>query len=176
MTARNRHGVGPRCATWLKELYPNHRGKLIARDFDVSESTVWRWLAGEAPTVRILEEMSARWGRPFLEYVFAGQDGPAGDDLQRLIAIRAELDRREEAAREEEKRKPRPEVQYSRAVREDPEIPSIDWTDTAALQRTPLYQLNAAMTRLLGQRLAADPGLSRTEKSLITLKALLRIG
>lgn len=64
-------GVGPRCAEWLKRRYPRNKGKLIARDFRVSENTAWRWLAGGAPTVAHLEEMHRRWGFPFIAFVFA---------------------------------------------------------------------------------------------------------
>ena len=182
MSLGNNHGVGPRCATWLKEVYPANRGKLIARDFSVSHSTVWRWLAGEAPTVRVLEEMAAKWGRPFLEYVFAGSAGPAGDDLQRLVAIRDELDRREAEAKASAKEVEERFIQYSRAGqvgsamgRLAAPLPVIDWSDPDGLKRAAASDLQALMTHLLERKLAADPPLKGPGKALLTLRALLRI-
>lgn len=183
MTPRNYLGVGPRCATWLKEVYPANRGKLIARDFRVSQSTVWRWLAGEAPTVRALEEMGAKWGRPFLEYVFAGSAGPAGDDLQRLTAIRDELDRREAEAKARAKEVEGEFRQYSRATPQSARaggklaapLPVIDWSDPDTLKSAAASDLQALMTHLLEHKLAADPPLTGSGKALLTLRALLRI-
>ena len=183
MSLGNNLGVGPRCAIWLKEIYPANRGKLIARDFRVSESTVWRWLAGEAPTVRALEEMGAKWGRPFLEYVFAGSAGPAGDDLQRLIVIRDELDRREAEAKARAKEVEERFIQYSRAVPDvgraagklTAPLPVIDWSDPHALKRAAASDLRALMSHLLERKLAADPPLTGPGKALLTLRALLRI-
>ncbi|MCZ8102307.1 MAG: hypothetical protein O9972_30995 [Burkholderiales bacterium] len=183
MTPRNNLGVGPRCATWLKEVYPANRGKLIARDFRVSESTAWRWLAGEAPTVRVLEEMGAKWGRPFLNYVFAGSAGPAGDDLQRLMAIRDELDRREAEAKARAKEVEEGFKRYSRAAPDlgraagklAAPLPAIDCLDPHALKRAAASDLRALMTHLLERKLAADPPLTGSGKTLLTLRALLRI-
>lgn len=176
MTSHRKFGVGPRCATWLKEVYPLNRGKLIARDFGVSESTAWRWLAGEAPTVRALEEMAARWGRTFLEYVFDGPGRPADSDLARLIAIRDELDRREEIARRERETAPVEEkVKYSRAVPESRQLPAIDWTDANALRKAELTHLRDMATHLLGQKLGSDPGPGRVGRALPRLRAMLRI-
>ena len=91
----NNIGVGARCAAWLRELYPNNKGKLVARDFNVSENTAWRWMSGVAPTVLHLEEMVSRWGHPFLNYVFDNPESNPREQIEKIIAIKAELDRRD---------------------------------------------------------------------------------
>ncbi len=177
MAPHRNHGVGPRCATWLREVYPANRGKLIARDFGVSESTVWRWLAGEAPTVRVLEEMAARWGRPFLGYVFDDPGGSSGENLERLIAIREELDRREkEAARVRPEQPAMEKKQYSRAVPREPGVPQIDWDEAGAVRRATDGDLRRLTTHFIEQSLAAAPKPGRLETVLIALRALLRRG
>jgi transcriptional regulator with XRE-family HTH domain len=178
MSLGNNLGVGPRCASWLKEVYPANRGKLIARDFRVSESTVWRWLAGEAPTVRVLEEMAAKWGRPFLEYVFAGKSEPSGENLRRLIAIREELDRREAAKKAphvEKDGEHKDDRQFSRAVPIEHSAPDINWADSGALGRAESSHLRALTKRLLEHELTTDPKPAGLGKALLTLRALLRI-
>jgi len=64
------YGLGPRIAAFLRDAYPRDRAKLIARRFDVSESTAERWLRGVAPTTAYLEEMYGEWGAPFVRAVF----------------------------------------------------------------------------------------------------------
>src|SRR4051794_20791050 len=80
--------VGPRVAEFLREAYPKHHAKLIARDFKVSPSTAERWLAGHAPTVSHLEEMTGRWGERFIAAVF--REAFERRD-QRIALIEAEL-------------------------------------------------------------------------------------
>lgn len=63
-------GLGPRVAAFLKTAYPQHRAKLIARDFRVSTGTAERWLSGHAPTAAHIEEMYAKWGERFARAIF----------------------------------------------------------------------------------------------------------
>jgi hypothetical protein len=87
-------GVGDRCAIWLRAGYKINRGKSVARDFNVSENTAWLWMSGKTPSVWHLEAMVAKWGRPFLEYIFQDISEPTGS-IDQIINIRAELSKRD---------------------------------------------------------------------------------
>ncbi len=64
-------GVGPRTANFLRVRYPRPRAKQIAKDFKVSTATAERWLAGEAPTVAYIEQMTAMFGEAYVRAVYA---------------------------------------------------------------------------------------------------------
>ena len=79
-------GLGPRVAQFLRSRYVNDRAKLLARDFNVSASTTQRWLDGTAPTTAHLEEMVARWGRPFVMAIFLEEASkPGNGQLEQLL-------------------------------------------------------------------------------------------
>jgi len=103
--AHKKIGCGYRCAIWLRQAYGYNRGKSIARDFGVSENTAWLWMSGKCPSIWHLEAMVARWGRHFLEYVFADLDEPT-EAIETILKIRAELARRDTAEVEAEATKP----------------------------------------------------------------------
>ena len=109
-TSKNHHAamVGARVAELLRVSYPEHRAKLIARQFDVSVPTAERWLAGKLPTSRHLAAMAALWGHRFIEVVFPlavaahdrlrdanaerrGAPTWAGDAGRRLMIARVEV-------------------------------------------------------------------------------------
>jgi hypothetical protein len=71
-TSKNHHAVmaGERVAVLLRTIYPAHRAKLIARDFEVSIPVAERWLAGKLPTSRHLAVMAVLWSHRFIEVVF----------------------------------------------------------------------------------------------------------
>ena len=71
-TSKNHHALmaGARVAELLRMSYPEHRAKLIARQFDVSVPTAERWLAGKLPTSRHLAVMAVLWSHRFIEVVF----------------------------------------------------------------------------------------------------------
>lgn len=58
-------GVGPRIAAFLRERYPKHAAKLVARQFDVSQGTAERWLGGAAPTCTAHRGDVRALGHPF---------------------------------------------------------------------------------------------------------------
>ena len=62
--------AGERVAVLLRTIYPAHRAKLIARDFEVSIPVAERWLAGRLPTAAHLATMAVLWGHRFIEVVF----------------------------------------------------------------------------------------------------------
>lgn len=64
------YGVGPRVEAYLRQRFERPRAKRIARELDVGEKVVNRWLGGHAPTLPQLEQMVDRWGEPFLRAVF----------------------------------------------------------------------------------------------------------
>lgn len=84
-------GVGPRVALFLRDLYPQDRAKLLARDFKISVSTAQRWLDGKAPTTAQLEEMVEKWGEPFLQLVFAESFRRHDPRIQQLITARTAM-------------------------------------------------------------------------------------
>jgi hypothetical protein len=91
--------IGPRIASHLRTLYPKNAAKLIAADFDVEEVTARGWLAGKQPSNRHMTRMIARWGKSFLDFVYAPLTGALDIDtrLDRVVAdiaaLQAELRR-----------------------------------------------------------------------------------
>lgn len=60
---------GARCAFFLRTVYRKDRAKLIARDFDKSESTAKLWLAGQLPANKDLIRMDEKFGPSFWPFV-----------------------------------------------------------------------------------------------------------
>jgi hypothetical protein len=95
--------VGARLATHLRVTYQSHAAKRIAADFDVEEVTARGWLKGRMPVSRHLTRMVARWGKPFLDFLYAPVLGDPDLDirLDRAIAemtvLQAEFRRQRDA-------------------------------------------------------------------------------
>lgn len=91
--------VGGRVADHLRAIYPRHAEKLIAEDFKVHEATAKGWLSGNMPANKHLTKMIARWGKNFLDFVYAPVIGDPDIDirLDRVVAdiaaLQAELRR-----------------------------------------------------------------------------------
>jgi hypothetical protein len=95
----DKHEIGARRAAWLRDTayVGNDKSKRMQADWDVSHATAERWLAGEMPGNAQLERELRRWGRPYVEFLFAPALGivPAmGAPLLRVIANDRGADRR----------------------------------------------------------------------------------
>lgn len=86
----DKHEIGARRAAWLRDTayVGAHKAKRVQGDWDCSLATAERWLAGEMPGNAQLEREMRRWGRPYVEFLFAPALGivPAmGAPLLRVI-------------------------------------------------------------------------------------------
>ena len=79
--------VGERVAFWHKLLYPDHRAKRMARDYDVSVPTAERWLAGALPPQKHFTRMVKRFGERFTQFVYE----PVWRSPEELAAERADI-------------------------------------------------------------------------------------
>lgn len=88
MQADALHGeVGQRVAYALRQVYPAHAAKLIARDFGVDERTAKGWLAGQTPQGKHLLALMHKLGAWFASAVLV----PVGDWAS-IVGARARLD------------------------------------------------------------------------------------
>lgn len=88
------HGAGARFGEWLIRTYAFRDGSpidlksaesQIQRDWGVGSWTAWRWRSGHLPPMPTLEEMHARWGMPFVAFLFdADATAEQRDTLWRL--------------------------------------------------------------------------------------------
>lgn len=88
------HGAGARFGEWLLRTYAFEGDQpidlksaetRIMADWSVSDITAWRWRRGNLPPMRTLEEMHARWGMPFVAFLFdAAATAEQRDTLWRL--------------------------------------------------------------------------------------------
>lgn len=85
--------VGARVSSHLRVLYPRDAAKSIARDFGVGVDTAKGWLSGRPPANRHMTRMVARWGKTFLDYVYAPHIGASGIEqrVERVLADMAAL-------------------------------------------------------------------------------------
>ncbi|WP_148294375.1 hypothetical protein [Azospirillum sp. B506] len=91
---QSQHGAGARFGEWLLRTYAFQDGQptdlksaeaRIAEDWGVSDHTAWRWRSGHLPPMPTLEEMHARWGMPFVAFLFdADATAEQRDTLWRL--------------------------------------------------------------------------------------------
>ncbi|MGE0718527.1 MAG: hypothetical protein AB7P02_23975 [Alphaproteobacteria bacterium] len=63
--------VGLRVAEWLAQNFPGWSLKAIARELGASHHTVKRWCSGERPANDAFDAMVARWGKAFVDHVYA---------------------------------------------------------------------------------------------------------
>lgn len=66
----SRSQVGHRVALFLRQPSFHRPIKQWARDFDVAPATVRSWLDGNNPQMKHFSMMVAKWGWPFLEFIF----------------------------------------------------------------------------------------------------------
>ncbi|CAO3404278.1 hypothetical protein [Azospirillum palustre] len=73
------HGAGARFGEWLLRTYAFRDGSpidlksaetQIQHDWGVGAWTAWRWRNGHLPPMPTLEQMHARWGMPFVAFLF----------------------------------------------------------------------------------------------------------
>lgn len=62
--------VGECVAAWLRQWRPSDTAKHAAVAFDVAVVTAKGWLAGRRPSNEHLDRMIARFGRPFVAFVY----------------------------------------------------------------------------------------------------------
>jgi hypothetical protein len=87
-------GAGARFGEWLLRTYAfegeqpldlKSAETRIMADWGVSDITAWRWRRGNLPPMRTLEQMHARWGMPFVAFIFdAEATAEQRDTLWRL--------------------------------------------------------------------------------------------
>lgn len=91
--------AGERCADFLKEQYNSPRAKRIARDLQCSPVTAQKFLDGKLPGNKHLFRLAARFGLPFIEYIYAPAVGWHGTE-----AMKAELEETRRRSAEIERR------------------------------------------------------------------------
>lgn len=95
--------VGARLAAHLRVTYQAHAAKRIAADFDVEQVTARGWLKGRMPVSRHMTRMVARWGKPFLDFLYAPVLGAPDLDIRleraitEMTAVHAEFRRLRDA-------------------------------------------------------------------------------
>lgn len=89
------HGAGARFGEWLLRTYAFRDGSpidlksaetQIQRDWGVGAWTAWRWRCGYLPPMPTLEEMHARWGMPFVAFLF--DDAATAEQRETLWRLR----------------------------------------------------------------------------------------
>ena len=96
--------MGERLRKWLKQEFPSHTAKEVAREFGASPHTGKKWLQGELPANKHMFAMVERWGWPFVEFVyepcFAAYREQRGEFMASIDEMRASLDNLERLYKE----------------------------------------------------------------------------